>query len=320
MAQANDFADAIRPWLQRVWAARQHLLRPALSAMPTLQQRQTVEAIYAIYSREDIERDASPARMLRQITKLQRRAVKTIGAPLRVTLQNGSPFPVTDGSDWHNSFIVFDPLDYNDAEQYALADQTGCRLYVALLDPYWLTAPWLMEQMFLFKHNQPGKRVVPGVLRGKIAAPDMAAKRRDIGVIYFSNAAARMGLTQWLLDRDKSGLIGGPLPFGVERVAEGLGFADEPPRDLPRGHRVRQVTGDQLSFGNYLSAVIYLAMEDVGFGKCTREAEFLDRLKFRMNQIGIDPMRPQLLPSFRACNRDAYQPQPPRHPPPTDPT
>jgi len=118
--------------------------------------------------------------------------------------------------------------------------------------------------------------------------------RRDHIVAYFGDQASRKTVTELVIgitQRNRK-LAAGPLPFCIERKAEGIGWADEPPGNT--------------SYGSYLAKAIWKAAQ--GFDPDDKSpqarATFHQAVLYQFeNEYRIDLERPW-------ANVGAYQPPP----------
>ncbi len=106
--------------------------------------------------------------------------------------------------------------------------------------------------------------------------------RRDHIVAYFSDQKSRKTVTERIIAMAQKNreLTAGPLPFCIEKQAEGIGWADEPP--------------GKTSYGSYLAKAIWEVAQDFDPGDKSPQARatFHQAALWQFAKYRIDPERP----------------------------
>jgi hypothetical protein len=156
------------------------------------------------------------------------------------------------------------------------------RLYIALYDGNYRRAANALVDALL----QSLKEIVAigGFHKFKAMGPYsvIVDGRRDHIVAYFGDQASRKAVTERIvaMARRNRKLAAGPLPFCIEKQAEGIGWADEPPGNT--------------SFGSYLAKAIWKAAQ--GFDPDDKSPQardtFHQAVLWQFAKYRIDPERP----------------------------
>ncbi|MCG6905546.1 MAG: hypothetical protein LJE63_02890 [Desulfobacteraceae bacterium] len=212
------------------------------------------------------------------------------GRPTTQVLQQfESGYPVTE--ELAGAFYHF---DRNPPVGRTGPQQVRHRLYIALHDGNYRRAANALVDALL----QSLKEIdaIGGFHKFKAMGPFSAIVkgRRDHIVAYFADPASRKAVTERIVamaQRNRK-LAAGPLPFCIEKQAEGIGWADEPPGNT--------------SYGSYLAKAIWKAAQ--GFDPDDKSPQVRDTFHQAVlyqfeNEYRIDPERPW-------ANVGAYQPPP----------
>jgi hypothetical protein len=165
------------------------------------------------------------------------------------------------------------------------------RLYIALYDGNYRQAANTILDALLRALKEID--AIGGFHKFKVMGPfAIVDGRRDHIVAYFSDQKSRETVTNQIIgmaQKDRK-LVAGPLPFCIERQAEGIGWADEPP--------------PKYSYGTYLAEAIWMAAQD--FDPAYKSPETRDTFHEAVlyqfeNEYRIDPERPW-------ANIDYYRP------------
>jgi hypothetical protein len=177
--------------------------------------------------------------------------------------------------------------------------QVRHRLYIALHDGNYRRAANALVDALL----QSLKEIdaIGGFHKFKAMGPYsvIVEGRRDHIVAYFSDQKSRKTVTERIIAMAQKNrkLVAGPLPFCIEKQAEGIGWADEPPGNT--------------SYGSYLADAIWEVAQD--FDPAYKSPQYRDTfhqvLLYQFeNEYRIDPERPW-------ANIGNYQPPPQKEPP-----
>ncbi|HSM73501.1 MAG TPA: T3SS effector HopA1 family protein [Desulfobacterales bacterium] len=211
------------------------------------------------------------------------------GQPTTRVLQHfESGYPVTE--ELAGAFYHFDrdlPVGRTGPQQ------VRHRLYIALHDGNYRRAANTIVGALL----QALKEIdaIVGFHKFKAMGPFSAIVegRRDHIVAYFNDQKSRKTVTNRIIamaQKDRK-LAAGPLPFCIEKQAEGIGWADEPPGNT--------------SYGSYLATAIWKAVE--GFDPDDKSPQARDTFHqaalWQFAKFRIDPERPW-------ANIGTYQPPP----------
>lgn len=138
------------------------------------------------------------------------------------------------------------------------------------------------------------KKKLEDIEKCKVAGPCMSRDRGDQVVIWVNSEAAK---DKTLEDLKKiSDRFGGSVPPGVKQVIPGLGWGVEPSGADHGSPAIDEVyEGQGVSFGSYLAAVIYMALEQSWHKS---EEEYVEeQVQFFLN-VGVDPKNPHLLRTY----------------------
>jgi hypothetical protein len=267
MADYSRFDVSIVPWLQRVWADRDLIRHEVLlEAVPTDARKEGAWQVYERYS-----------------------------DPTRIKLRSGNP-------DWEKFQMTLNTLKWffgipwtggPDADSFFHflrgIRQGYWRVYAHLADPW--ADNWELVAKYCLRNMTHGHN---DIVEFKVAGPGIK-RRSDQIVIYLVNEPAMERAINDLRSQMPQ-CFAGSVPPGVKQVVPGLGWSKEPLEAEHGSPAVNEIWNNQtLSFGSYLSAVIYMALEQ-SWQKT--EADYVHELiEFFLN-VGIDPANPQLLRTF----------------------
>jgi hypothetical protein len=262
MADYSRFDPAIVPWLKQVWKDRQEIKEDA----ETISRRMGAETVYALYSAGTM--NGSDSSFLDFQGELK---VLEWFFHISSTCPDESPDP--------DSFFHFVDPSYRAGSR---------RIYARVTEPW--NKNWTEVARFCLRNMTHGRK---DITEFKVAGPRAARTRRDQIVIYLDNQKAVETVIEEMQVK-MPGWFEGSLPPGVKCVISGLGWSAEP---TPAEHRSPAVDeiwkGRPLSFGSYLAAVIYMALEQSWTGD--DENKFVEELITFFLNVGVDPAKPHLL-------------------------
>jgi hypothetical protein len=160
------------------------------------------------------------------------------------------------------------------------------RIYLRFVDP--LTT-WGHVAQYCLKSMAASNNIV----EFKVAGPGLSKERSDHMVIMMKDVKSMDNILDVLrTDPRMSGLFAGSVPAGAKQVAPGVGWAAQPLSLDGSAEMAKLWKDESLSFGSYLSGVIYMALEQ-SWDK--NEDHYAKELLEFFHSLGIDPKRPHLL-------------------------
>jgi hypothetical protein len=274
--------------------------------------------VYRIYRRHQfVDHDGQNRKKFRDVLKSEMKNIEGFIIDMRDVSQVLAETPGDDriegrmqmrGRAWHPTTEVLQPFESGNRVTKEVAGAfyhfvrdlpvvrigprppIKYRLYIALYDGNYRQAANTIVDALL----QALKEIdaIGGFHKFKAMGPfAIVDGRRDHIVAYFSDQKSRETVTNRIIgmaQKDRK-LAAGPLPFCIERQAEGIGWADEPP--------------PKYSYGTYLAEAIWKAAQ--GFDPDDKSPQardtFHQAVLWQLAKYRIDPERPW-------ANIGTYQP------------
>lgn len=265
MADYSRFDPAIVPWLKEVWKLRKDIKLDA----ETISRKMGAIRVYWLYSGPDAE-----------------------------GTMNSSEQDFLDFQGELRALVWFFHIPFTwvgklapDAFFHFLTPGGSAgsrRIYARVKPPR--DKNWTEVARFCLRNMTHGRK---DITEFKVAGPAAASTRPDQIVIYLEDQKAVETVIEEMQVK-MPGWFEGSLPPGVKCVTSGLGWSAEPTANEHGSPAVDEIwKGETLSFGSYLAAVIYMALEQSWAGN--DENKFVEELITFFLNVGVDPARPHLL-------------------------
>ena len=264
MADYSRFEARMVPWLRKVWTDRLMIKEEVMS---TDQAGARKEGAWQVY-----ERYNDPARFRLSDDH-------PAWKEFQLTLKTLTWFFGIEPSDGRGPDSFFHFLNG--------IRQGSWRVYAHLAEPW--AQNWKLVAEYCLRNMTHGRH---DIVEFKVAGPGMSKKRGDQFVIYLADQLAMERALSELRSQIPQ-CFAGSVPPGVKQLVPGLGWSVEPVAEEHGSPAVNEVWNNEtVSFGTYLSAVIYMALEQ-SWQKS--EEDYVNELiEFFLN-VGIDPANPHLL-------------------------
>jgi len=262
MADYSAFEKGLARWLKAVWANR-------ASIKSSVNSKGRTEGAWCVYDcYNNPASSADEGSRWRKFLKLLVEIETTFSV-------EGRP---QDGDTVPNDFYHFGPASLPPG-------QGEWRVYAHVKAPR--NDHWYEPACLLLKLMASGGS---GIAKFKVAGPGMAPDRGDQIVVWTNSEQACKKVLEALSRMAEH--FDGNVPPSVATVVAGLGWAKEPSgaHSSPAINEVWGTAGH--SFGSYLSAIIYMALEQSWNGT---EDNYVEEVEEFFLNVGVNPMKPHLL-------------------------
>jgi len=299
MADYSSFDTAIVPWLKKVWQDKAQIEQ----AVRIPESDAQTDAAAAVLKGESVQVVTAGQKVLTQLKRDSRKE----GA-WQVYDRYNDPTPAKENLEAWQSFLKHkgklvskygisgDPQTRKEIPNDFYHFGAGCRqgkgmwrIYVHITNR---RKNWI--RVIDYCLSVMTKRRLEDIEKCKVAGPGLSKDRGDQVVIWVNSEAVKDSTLEAL--KKMSDCFGGSVPPGVKQVVPGLGWGVEPAEAEHGSPAIDEVwDGEGVSFGSYLAAVIYMALEQ-SWHK-TEDGYVEELVQFFLN-VGVDPKNPHLLRTY----------------------